>query len=198
MQPGSFNTQRTKLHIKNMVGNSCKKLITRTLESTGFIKIHYIALGKSEISYNPQVINLSTIKTILQNDGFDLLQDEDDILVEEIKVAVIEYFYYGNNVNALMKNSDYLSERLQKSYGHLSKVFKDKTDTTIEKYIILIKIERVKELISYDTLTLSEIAYMMGYSSVQYLSNQFKQVTNESVSQYKKSLSSRTPLDQIL
>jgi AraC-like DNA-binding protein len=84
-------------------------------------------------------------------------------------------------------------------YFHISKVFSDKTGTTLEKYIILVKIERVKELLSYDEMTLSEIAYMMGYSAVQYLSNQFKQVTGYTVTEYKtKKINDRKPLDTLL
>ena len=105
--------------------------------------------------------------------------------MEQIKTSVIQFVFYGNNTNSLIRNSDYLSEKLQHSYRHLSKVFSENTGITLEKYIIIIKAEKIKELISYDELTLSEIAYQMGYSSVQYLSNQFKQVTGYSVSEYK-------------
>jgi YesN/AraC family two-component response regulator len=107
--------------------------------------------------------------------------------------------YYGNNLNTIIRNSDYLSDKLGHSYAYLSKIFSEKAGTTLEKYIILVRIERVKELIGYGELTLSEIAYMMGYSSVQYLSNQFKQITSYSVSEYKQlPIKPRKALDKLL
>ena len=119
--------------------------------------------------------------------------------MEQIKTSVIQFIFYGNNANSLIRNSDFLSEKLGHHYTHLSKVFSEKTGKTLEKYIILIKIERIKELISYDEMTLSEVAYQMGYSSVQYLSNQFKQITGYSVSEYKNLIhKDRKPLSSIL
>jgi AraC-like DNA-binding protein len=107
--------------------------------------------------------------------------------------------YYGNNLNTIIRNSDYLSDKLGLPYGQLSKLFSELTGQTLEKYIILVKIERVKELLAYNEMTLSEISYQMGYSSVQYLSTQFKQVTGYSVSEYKAlPIKQRTPLDELL
>jgi AraC family transcriptional regulator len=185
MQKHNFNTTRTIIHIKNMVGNSCVKLVKQELERTGFIEIIHIEMGKAEIQYDSQVISIEGINTILKRNGFEIISDNNKKLVEQIKTSVIQFVFYGNNTNSLIRNSDYLSEKLQHSYRHLSKVFSETTGITLEKYIIIIKAEKIKELISYDELTLSEIAYQMGYSSVQYLSNQFKQVTGYSVSEYK-------------
>ena len=199
MQPSSFATTPSSLHIKNMVSNSCIRIVREELEKTGFIKVNYIELGRAEINFDQQVINLEGIDALLKKHGFSLIKDKDSRLVEEIKTAVIQLVFYGNNANSLIRNSDYLHEKLGHPYLHLSKVFSKKTGTTLEKYVILIKIEKIKEIISYDEMTLSEIAYMMGYSSVQYLSNQFKLITGYSVSEYKNLLhKERKPLSSIL
>ncbi len=182
-----------------MVGNSCIRIVQEELERTGFIHILHIELGKAEINYDSQVMNRGTINTILKKNGFELIENKEDKLVEQIKTSVIQLIYYGNNTNSLIRNSDYLSEKLSFPYLHLSKIFSEKTGTTLEKYIILIKIEKIKELISYGDLTLSEISYKMGYSSVQYLSNQFKQITGLSVSDYKNQLhKERKPLSAVI
>ena len=182
-----------------MVSNSCIRIVREELGRTGFIQVHHVELGKADVNYDTQLINLEGINTILKKNGFALIDDRDSQLVEQIKTSVIQLFFYGNNANSLIRNSDFLSDKLGHPYAHLSKVFSEKTGTTLEKYIILIKIERIKELISYDEMTLSEVSYMMGYSSVQYLSNQFKQVTGHSVSEYKGLIhKDRKPLSSIL
>ena len=158
-----------------------------------------VSLGEAEIQFDSQVFNLENVNTVLKKNGFELITDNNRKLVEQIKTAVIQFVYYGNNANSLVRNSDYLSEKLQHSYQHLSKIFSETTGSTLEKYIILIKAEKIKEFISYDELTLSEIAYSMGYSSVQYLSNQFKQVTGYTVSEYKSlGKKDRKPLNSVL
>lgn len=168
------------------------------MEKIGFIKVLNVELGKAEIKYDAQIISLDVINSLLKRNGFELLQDTEAILVGAIKGAVIEHVFYGSNTNSLIRNSDYLSERLEQPYPYLSKVFKEKTGTTLEKYIILIKIEKIKELITYNEHSLSEISYMMGYSSVQYLSNQFKQVTGYTVSAYKSKGGDRKPLGKVI
>ena len=198
MQGNTFNTTHEILSIKNMVSKSCVKVVKQELERIGFIKVINVELGKAEINYDAQIIGLDVIDSILKRNGFELLRDTDAILVGQIKGAVIEHIFYGSNTNSLIRNSDYLSERLEQPYPYLSKVFKDRTGTTLEKYIILIKIERIKELITYNEHSLSEISYMMGYSSVQYLSNQFKQVTGYTVSVYKDKGGDRKVLGEVI
>ena len=103
-----------------------------------------------------------------------------------------------NNVDSVVRKSDYLVEKLGYSYPYLSKIFNSHEPVTLEKYIILQKIERIKQLIDNEDFTLSEIAFMMDYSSVQYLSNQFRKITGMSVSEYKASdRSAKKPLDRI-
>lgn len=112
------------------------------------------------------------------------------ILVEQIKKAVID-LVYNTTFNAMVRNSDYLVERFNKSYPYLSTLFLKHENTSLEKITIQCKIEKAKELIKYDEFTLSEIAFMMGYSSAQYLSTQFKAVTGISVTEYKVKISKK-------
>ncbi|MCK4464607.1 MAG: helix-turn-helix transcriptional regulator, partial [Bacteroidales bacterium] len=128
----------------------------------------------------------SKIEEILRTYGFDLITSHEKQQVEQIKIAVIELIHQLNNVDSIVRKSDYLVEKLGKSYQYLSKVFSSNEGITLEKFIIFQKIERIKELIYQDEYTLSEIAYMMDYSSVQYLSNQFKKITGLSVTEFRK------------
>ena len=185
MQKHNLNTTRAVIYIRNMVSNSCIKLVKQELERTGFIEVLQVELGEALIQYDSQVINNQVINNVLKHNGFELIPDNNSKLTEQIKIAVINLIFYGNNGTSIVRNSDYLSEKLGHPYPYLSKLFSEKTGITLEKYIILIKVEKIKELVIYDELTLSEIAYNLGYSSVQYLSNQFKEVTGITVSEYK-------------
>lgn len=186
------------IYIKHMVSNRCIRIVKEELEKLG-AKVQRVELGKATLLEGSKKINEKQLSEVLEANGFALIRDKEDQLVEQIKIAVIEWFYYGNNANTIIRNSDYLSDKLGLPYFYISKVFSDKTGTTLEKYIILVKIERVKELLSYDEMTLSEIAYMMGYSAVQYLSSQFKQVTGYTVTEYKnQKINDRKPLDTLL
>ena len=162
----------------------CLKLVQR-LFAENDIAVEEINLGEVWVSYDSQKINLEMIASLLEEEDFELLIDKDRQLVEQIKSAIINLVHYST-FNAMVRNSDYLVEKFNLSYQYLSTVFSKVENTTLEKYIILQKIEKVKELIRFDEMTLSEIAYMMGYSSVQYLSTQFKKITGISVSEYKK------------
>jgi AraC-like DNA-binding protein len=172
------------IHIRNMICNCCKLFLKEKLESNGII-VHEVALGRARITYDASVISHETIDRVLQKYGFGLLENKEDRLVSEIKIAVIELIHHLNNVNSIVRKSDYLVEKLGFSYPYLSKIFSEHEQTTLEKYIIQQKIERIKHLIDEDEFSLSEIAYMMDYSSVQYLSNQFRKITGVTVSQYK-------------
>lgn len=171
------------IHVKNMVCNCCIRLLHKELNIEG-IAIHDIKLGVINLSYDPGKIALKTINHMLEEYGFEIVTDKEKILVEQIKQALIELIH-NSTYNAMVRNSDYLVERFNMSYPYISSLFSKHEHTTLEKFTILHKIEKVKELINYGELTLSEIAYMMGYSSVQYLSTQFKTITGVSVTDYK-------------
>lgn len=173
------------LYIKYMVCKCCIKVIRQELENND-IEVKRIILGEADIIYDENKITDTEIERILNTNGFELVTNKEKILVEQIKTAVIELVHMANNMNSIIRNSDYLVEKLGYSYQHLSGIFSKYEENTLEKYIILHKIEKVKEMIEYGELTLSEIAFSMGYSSVQYLSTQFKTITGISVSDYKK------------
>ncbi len=189
---------RTELFIRNMVSLRCIVAIRQMLRSLDMVEVERISLGRAVVGYEDES-QLAQFIDALPSIGFALVEDRSEQTVEMIKAASIELFYHGNNANSLIRNSDHLSERTGMPYHQLSKIFSENTKTTLEKYIILLKIERVKELVSYDDLTLSEIAYQMGYSSVQYLSNQFKQVVGVTPKQFKEGKGgARIPLDQLV
>ena len=168
-----------------MVSHCCVILLKEKFQDLG-ITVKDITLGNACITYNSREFNHRKINEILGKYGFSLLKNKDEKLVSEIKVAVVELIHQLNNVNSIVRKSDYLVEKLGYSYPHLSKVFSDHEHITLEKFIINHKIEKIKHLLDDDEYSLSEIAYMMDYSSVQYLSNQFKKITGITVSQYKK------------
>ncbi|MCX6247739.1 MAG: AraC family transcriptional regulator [Bacteroidetes bacterium] len=171
------------IHLKNMICNCCIHLVRKELSVEG-IEIHDVKLGSIILSHDPKKITWKKIESMLEVLGFEIIRDREKALVEQIKLAVIE-LVHNSTYNAMVRNSDYLVERFGMSYPYISALFSKHENTTLEKLIISNKIEKVKELIEYGELTLSEIAYMMGYSSVQYLSTQFKSVTGVSVTDYK-------------
>ena len=180
-----------------MVCKCCIRVLKEDFEKAD-VFVQKIRLGEAIICYDPGKVNFNQIEKIIVSNGFELISDKEKLLVEQIKLAVIELIHYYNNANSLIRNSDYLIEKLGYTYQYLSSIFSKHENITLEKYIILQKIEKVKELLDFENYTLSEISFMMGYSSVQYLSNQFKQITNVSVTDYKKNKDAeRHPLNEL-
>lgn len=173
--------------LKNMVSKSCIKLIELALTGKEGLMVKKVRLGEVELEIDPTLISEKQVQDLFDHLGFQVVQDPEVEIVEKIKLAAIELIYYANNANSLIRNSDYISERVQLPYDKLSKIFSRVTSTTLEKYIILLKVEKAKELLTNNEYTLSEISFMLGYSSVQYLSNQFKKTTGITVSEFKES-----------
>ncbi|MEJ5993844.1 AraC family transcriptional regulator [Pedobacter sp. Du54] len=173
-----------KLYIKNMVCNRCKMVVQKELDKLGLHSIS-VQLGMVEISEERMdVFKQLELLNTLQGFGFELLVDKKKQLVEQIKTAIIELVHYATtalNVNL----SSYLSEKLNLGYANLSSTFSEMEGVTIERYFILQKIEKVKELLTYGEKSLSEIAYLLDYSSVAHLSAQFKKISGETTSSYK-------------
>jgi AraC-like DNA-binding protein len=187
------------LILKNMMSKSCIRLIELYFKNIEGISIKKIFLGEVTMAYDMLKTSEEEIVKHFNQLGFAVVNDPDVMITEKIKVAAIELIHFANNTNSLIRNSDYISERVQLPYDKISKVFSKVTNTTLEKYIILLKIEKAKEMITAGELTLSEIAYTLGYSSVQYLSNQFKKTTGYTVSQYKElPQQERTPLENLI
>ena len=184
------------IYIKNMVCPRCIFAVDNLLKQNG-IDIVKIELGKAEIKGSLSKEQKRLLQKELNDLGFELLDDKITRRVEQIKNAIIDFVHYqSNNVN--MNLSDYIVSKLHQDYFSLSKIFSENESTTIEKYFILQKIERIKELLSYNELTLNEIALEMNYSSAAYLSTQFKQITGMTPSQYKLSeTKNRKCLDSI-
>ncbi len=184
------------VHVKNMTCSCCIRLLRRELAIDG-VEVHDIRLGLLELSHDSRKIPWKKVESLIEELGFEIIRDKEGQLVEQIKQAIID-LVHNTTYNAMVRNSDYLVERFGMSYPYLSTLFSRYEKTTLEKFTILHKIEKVKELIEYGELTLSEIAYMMGYSSVQYLSTQFKAVTGVSVTEYKETRSrGRMGLDRV-
>lgn len=154
------------------------------LEEMG-VKVLKISLGEVVISFNPITTPVETIEKMLAENGFPMIMNREGIMVKEIKKSVVSLVHH-TTFNAMVRNSDYLVGKFGKTYPYLSSLFSKYEGITLEKYIILHKVERIKSLIEEDELSLSEIAFMMGYSSVQYLSTQFKAVAGISVSDFKR------------
>ncbi|HEX5169489.1 MAG TPA: AraC family transcriptional regulator [Cyclobacteriaceae bacterium] len=173
-----------KLYIKFMVSLRCKLMVNEELKKLG---LHTTALdlGLVEIAEDITDEQREKLKANLLKSGLELLDDQRSILIERIKNVITEMIHYSDEL-PLQNYSDYISEKLNYDYTYLSNIFSEVKGITIQQYIINNKIERVKELLLYDELNLTEISYKLHYSSVAHLSNQFKKVTGLSPSFFKK------------
>ncbi|WP_018478594.1 helix-turn-helix domain-containing protein [Pontibacter roseus] len=186
------------LHIRNMVCPRCLKVVTEELEKLNLTPID-VQLGQVELAAEPSPEQLVQLRQALLENGFELLEDKKAELVERVKLAIIDLIRSGEVENLNTNISDYLAEAVGRDYHYLSSIFPAEEGVTIARYVVLQKIERAKELLDYNELSLSQISYQLGYSSVAHLSGQFKQVTGMSPSEYKKSKAQpRKPLDQVL
>ena len=173
-----------KIFIKHMVSNRCKTAVKEELRKLG---LHFIVvdLGEVEIMENISTEQREQMKAALLISGFELMDDKKAILIEKIKTAVIEMVHHSDE-NIKINFSDHLSEKLSHNYTYLANLFSEVQGTSIEHFIIAHKIERIKELIIYDELNITEIAWKMNYSSVAHLSNQFKKVTGLTPSHFRQ------------
>jgi AraC-like DNA-binding protein len=164
-----------KLLIKNMVSLRCKLIVKSELEKLHF-HFHVVELGEVEINEELTSTQKEDLKAALLKYGLELLEDKKSMLIEKIKNIIVETIHYGDEPPTL-NFSAYLAEKLNYDYNYLSNLFSEVKGTTIERFIISHKIERAKELLIYNELTLTEIAEKLHYSNVAHLSNQFKKVT---------------------
>ena len=167
-----------------MVSLRCKMIVRSELEKMGLHPI-VVELGEVQITEELTPALLVELEAVLQRFGFELMEDKKSRLIEKIKNIVVEMVHYDEEP-PLLNFSAYLSEKLDYDYNYLSNLFSEVKGTTIEHYIISHKIERAKELIIYNELTLTEIADKLHYSNVAHLSNQFKKVTGLTPSFFKK------------
>jgi AraC family transcriptional regulator len=192
----------TTLYIKNMVCDRCIRVVKEELQKLGH-DVRHVELGEVELGTVVTKNEIETIKTVLVKTGFELIENANGKIIESIKTAIIKLVHHNHDAEPMkMKYSEYIAKEVGKDYHFLSTLFSSVENITIEQYIIKQKIERVKELMKYGGHTLSEIAYMMNYSSVQHLSNQFKNITGLTPSQFKKispkhSRHHRVPIDKV-
>ncbi len=179
-----------------MVSNRCKIAVKEELKKLG---LHFILvdLGEAEIMETLTVEQRELLKTALLSSGLELMDDKRAVLIEKIKNAIVEMVHYTDEL-IKVNFSDYLSEKLHYDYTYMANLFSEIQGTTIEQFIISHKIERIKELIIYDEMNITEIAYIMNYSSVAHLSNQFKKVTGLTPTHFKQlKTKRRSPIEEI-
>ncbi|MBK6998130.1 MAG: helix-turn-helix transcriptional regulator [Lewinellaceae bacterium] len=179
-----------------MVSNRCKMVVKTELKKLG---LHYVMVNLGEIDILEELSKSQReqLKIGLQKSGLELMDDKRAILIEKIKNVIIEMVHY-TDAPLKVNFSNFLAEKLQHDYTYLSNLFSEVVGTTIEHFIIAHKIERVKELIVYGELNLTEISYLLNYSSVAHLSTQFKKVTGLTPSHFKKMKRKRlSPLDEV-
>ena len=184
------------LYIKNMVCNRCIMTVIRQLENQN-LAYRNVRLGEVELTDEPSKEQLQQLGESLRDLGFEVLDNKKSQIVEKIKNVIVSLIHYSDEQNNL-KISALLEQKLQLDYHYLTTLFTSVEGITIETYTILQRIERIKELLVYGELSLSEIADQMGYSSVQYLSQQFKKITGTTPSQFKTLRENRRkPLDKV-
>lgn len=183
--------------IKNMVCPRCVESVGSISKNLNF-PVKNISIGSVEFNRKLSEHELQIFAGKLEEKGFELITDRNTELANRVKIVLLEYLNHLENSTSPKKASTFISEHLHYNYSYLSHIFADTEGKTIESFLIKLKVERVKELLSFKRYTLSEIAYRLKYSSVQYLSNQFKNVTGLTVTEYqKKNSESRISIDQL-
>jgi AraC-like DNA-binding protein len=179
-----------------MVSNRCKMAVKEELKKLG---LHFIVvdLGEVDIMEDISIEKREELKSALASSGLELMDDKRSMLIEKIKNIIIDMVHHSDEL-IRVNYSDYLSEKLNHDYTYLANLFSEVQGTTIEHFIISHKIERIKELIIYNELNITEIAFKMNYSSVAHLSNQFKKITGLSPSHFKKMKDKRrSPIEEV-
>jgi AraC family transcriptional regulator len=187
----------TIINIKNMVCPRCIRVVREEFQKLGLHTIR-IELGEVEIQETPDNNLRDKVKAVLEENGFELIENQKIKIIENIKKAIIDLIYNETeNTSKRIPLSRYLTKKIGFDYGYLSSLFSSIENLTIEKYFIHQRIERVKELLRYEEHTLSEIAYRLNYSSVHHLSAQFKQITGFSPSEFRRMVGPpRKPIDK--
>ena len=164
-----------KIYIKNMVTIRCKMIVKSVLADLG-LSYNSVELGEAEVKDNITDKQRGELKTALLKYGLELLEDPKAVLINKIKNVIVEMVHYEEELPKI-KNSVYIARKLKHSYTYLSNIFSEVTGTSIQQFILAHKIERIKELLLYDELSIKQISYQMNYSSEAHLTNQFKKIT---------------------
>ena len=184
-----------KLTVKNMVCNRCVTAVKQLLDEMKLFA-GVVTIGEAALLKTPTAAQLKQLNIRLKEIGFELLDSQKHQQVEKIKNALIKKVQSGE-IEEHFSLSDFLSKALHKDYNYISRLFSAVESVTIEQFLILQKIEKVKEWLVYDELNLSEISYRLGYSSVAHLSAQFKKVTGFTPSAFKKTGTHRKSIDEV-
>jgi AraC family transcriptional regulator len=191
-----MSAKANHLFIKNMVCNRCIMTVENILNQN-HIPYNKVSLGEVELERKLSVEETKTVEADLHKVGFELIDKRVNKIIEDIKQAVLEYLNLGMDSQNL-KLSSFITTNIPYDYSYLSDLFSSIEGKTIEQYFILQRIEKVKELLVYDQLSLTEISYQTGFSSVHHLSSQFKKVTGLTPSHFKKiGIERRKALDQL-
>lgn len=180
-----------------MVCNRCKAVVNDRLQSLGF-KPFLVELGEAHLPNEPTPEDIKRIDALLRKDGFELLDDKRRQLIEQIKIAVIEVTQNPELLPANKNLSRYLQEKLNLHYTYISNLFSETEGITVKQFYLLQKMEKVKEWLTYDEMTLVQIADRLNYSTVQYLSKQFKKITGMTPTDFKQMFQkTRKPLEEL-
>jgi AraC family transcriptional regulator len=194
----NFGTVSATLYIKNMVCDRCIRVVRDELTKMN-LDVRSVTLGEVVVGGTSKELPMTDIKSVLDRNGFELIEDRKAKTIEQMKLAILKFVREDREkLDRKLKFSEYLSNELGLDYHFLSTLFSSVENVTIEQYVILQRIERAKELLKYGELTLSEIAYKLGYSSVQHLSNQFKSVTGFTPTRFRTLTGQeRKPIDRV-
>ena len=181
-----------------MVCPRCIRVVREELTKLG-LDVRSVVLGEVVVSARPNNLPIEQIRSVLEENGFELIEDKRVKIIEKVKHAALKLAQNDHEKNPIkLKDSEFIAREVELDYHYLTTLFSSVENLTIEQYLILQKIEHVKELLKYGELSLSEIAFKMGYSSVAHVSNQFKKVTGMSPTEFKAMGNThRHPIDQL-
>lgn len=192
MKKAEWVTEEFK--VKGMICTRCLKVLNTEFQASG-AEVTEIELGRVVVRYNPEKTDRSTLAAVIHENEFEIIADKESVLAEQTKRWVINYVW---STDLREKLSDYLAAKLNRNYQRLSRNFSTVFGQTIERFAVLIKVERTKEMLEHNQLSSSEIAFLLGYQNVSALSRQFKRETNMTLSEYRSSgAQGRTPIDRI-
>ena len=200
--PGQTTKKNDKptstLYVKNMVCDRCIRVVREELTKIK-LDVRSVSLGEVTVAGAAKELPMESIKSVLDENGFELIEDRKAKTIEQMKLAIIKLVREDHDkLGKRARFSEYLSKELGLDYHYLSTLFSSVENVTVEQFIILQRIERAKELLKYGELTLSEIAYKLGYSSVQHLSNQFKAITGFTPTRFRSLTGQvRKPIDRV-
>ncbi len=186
----------TELHIKGMVCDRCRRTVERDLKQLG-LTVGRVDLGRAEVLDWPGDVSRGAVQAALQAEGFDLVDDPKNILVEQIKALLVNEVHHAQERPEHQNVSDFLSHKLGYDYSYLSQLFSTQVGMTIERFLIAQKVERAKQLLQDGEQRIADIAFELGYSSVPHFTNQFRNVAGITPAQFRKLPTGRQTLDTV-